>query len=119
MANWRCHFRTGGAISSRRSGASSYQPRTAWYRLWPTPNQGGAVAVSQLVERRESEHKFFFAVAVLFPLLVLAGFGRTYYLKGWFATPPVSALVHLHGALMTLWVVLFMTQVWLISARRI
>ena len=77
------------------------------------------MAVSQLVERRESEHKFFFLVAVLFPLLVLAGFGRTYYLKGLFATPPVSALVHLHGALMTIWVVLFITQVWLISARRI
>lgn len=77
------------------------------------------MAVSQLVERRESEHRFFFLVAVLFPLLVLAGFGRTYYLKGFFATPPVSALVHLHGALMTTWVLLFMTQVWLISSRRI
>jgi hypothetical protein len=77
------------------------------------------VAVNQLVERRESEHKFFFLVAVLFPLLLLAGFGRTYYLKGFFATPPVSALVHLHGVLMTIWVLLFMTQVWLISARRI
>jgi hypothetical protein len=77
------------------------------------------VAVSQLVERRASEHKFFFAVAVLFPLLVLAGFGRTYYLKPFFATAPVSALVHLHGALMAAWVALFMTQVWLISARRI
>jgi hypothetical protein len=77
------------------------------------------VAVSQLVERRESEHKFFFLVAVLFPLLILAGFGRTYYLKGWFATPPISALVHLHGALMTIWIGLFITQVWLISARRI
>lgn len=78
------------------------------------------MAVNQLIERRESERRFFLAVAVLFPLIVLAGFARTYYLKGLFASSPVfSNLVHLHGVLMTTWIVLFVTQVWLISARRV
>jgi hypothetical protein len=78
------------------------------------------MTVNVLVERRVSERRIFAAVATLFPLLVLAGFGRTYYLKPFFASPPVpSMLVHLHGVLMTAWIVLFITQVWLISARRI
>lgn len=78
------------------------------------------MAVNQLIERRQSEHRFFLGVAILFPLIVLAGFARTYYLKGLFAASPVfSNLVHLHGVLMTTWIVLFVIQVWLISARRV
>jgi hypothetical protein len=78
------------------------------------------MAVNVLVERRLSERRFFILVASLFPLVILAGFARTYYLKGLFAGAPVfSNLVHLHGALMSAWVLLFMTQVWLISARRV
>jgi hypothetical protein len=58
--------------------------------------------------------------AVLLPAIVLAGFARTYYLKGLFDTPPLrSSLVHLHGALMTAWVALFITQIWLVSSRRV
>jgi hypothetical protein len=60
------------------------------------------------------------AVAVLFPLIILAGFARTYYLKGLFGTPPLaSMLVHLHGVLMTMWIALFVTQVWLIRSRQV
>ena len=78
------------------------------------------MAVTGLIDRRQSERRFFFLVALLFPLVVLAGFGRTYYLKGFFHSPPVpSTLVHLHGLLMTAWIVLFITQVWLISSRRV
>ena len=58
-------------------------------------------------------------VAILIPILVLIGFARTYYLKGLFGTPALPGLlVHLHGFVMTSWVVLFMTQVWLVAARR-
>lgn len=58
-------------------------------------------------------------MAVFIPVVVLIGFARSYYLKGFFGTPALpSLLVHFHGAVMTAWVVLFMTQVWLISSRR-
>jgi hypothetical protein len=78
------------------------------------------MAVSALGDSRHSERRLFRLVAVLFPLVVLAGFGRTYYLKPLFASPPVpSALVHLHGLLMTAWILLFVTQVWLVSSRRV
>jgi hypothetical protein len=78
------------------------------------------MAVYDLAVRRQFERRFFLLVAVLFPLVILAGFGRTYYLKGLFSSPPVpSTLVHVHAFLMTAWVALFMTQVWLISSRRV
>lgn len=37
-------------------------------------------------------------IAALVPVIVLAGFARTYYLKGFFGNPPLPGLlVHLHG----------------------
>ncbi|HEX8071470.1 MAG TPA: hypothetical protein VF546_16050 [Pyrinomonadaceae bacterium] len=66
-----------------------------------------------------NERRLYGWAAALIPLIVLAGFARTYYLKGLFATPALpSALVHLHGLVMTAWLLLFGAQVWLISARR-
>jgi hypothetical protein len=72
------------------------------------------------VERRLFDRRLYFAIAILFPAIVLLGFARTYYLKGLFATPPLpSGLVHLHGLVMTAWVLLFVVQVRLISTKRI
>jgi len=71
-------------------------------------------------DRRLFDRRLYLAAAILFPLIVLAGFGRTYYLKGVFGTPPLpSRLVHLHGLVMTAWVVLFVVQVRFISSKRI
>ena len=78
------------------------------------------MAVSRLHDPRTSTRRFFLAVAIAFPLIVLFGFARTYYLKGFFDTQPVpSGLVHLHGIVMSAWVLLFIAQTWLISSRRI
>jgi hypothetical protein len=78
------------------------------------------VAVARTLDRRVFDRRLFLVAAIAFPLLVLAGFGRTYYLKAFFAVPPLaSALVHVHGLLMTAWVALFVTQVSLISSRRV
>lgn len=69
---------------------------------------------------RAFDRRLFFAAAVLFPLIVFAGFARTYYLRVLFDGPPIpSSVVHVHGLLMTLWVMLFGTQVWLISSRQV
>jgi hypothetical protein len=62
----------------------------------------------------------YMTTAIVFPLIVIAGFARTYYLRGFFGTPPLpSWIVHAHGLLMTAWVGLFVTQVWFISSRRV
>ena len=77
--------------------------------------------VKALIGQRESERRFSRLVAVLFPLLALAGFARTYYPKAFFHTPPLpSALgTPARALLMTARIVLFVTQVWLISSRRV
>lgn len=78
------------------------------------------MAIRELPDHRAAEHRFFLIVAIGFPLIVLAGFARTYYLKGFFDSPPVpSGLVHLHGLLMSTWVALFIAQTWLISSKRV
>ena len=71
-------------------------------------------------DRRLFDRRFYAAAAVLFPLIVLAGFARTYYLKGVFGTPPLpSMIVHLHGLVMTAWVALFVVQTRMIAANRV
>jgi uncharacterized membrane protein YozB (DUF420 family) len=56
---------------------------------------------------------------MLMPVLVLIGFARTYYLKGVFSGPSLpSLLVHVHGAVMTSWVLLVVVQIWLVASRR-
>lgn len=78
------------------------------------------VRLSRIFSTREFEHRFFFALAVLFPLAVLIGFAPTFYLKPLFNTPAIPrAVVYIHGALMTAWIALFITQVYLISSKRI
>ena len=71
------------------------------------------------LDRRAFERRLYRAAALLFALIVVSGFARTYYLKALFAAPPLTALVHLHGLLMTAWVAVFATQVWLISTTRV
>ena len=67
---------------------------------------------------RATERRFFLAGALAFALFAFIGFARTYYLKGIFGTPALGDLVHLHGVVMTLWVVLFVAQVSLVAANR-
>ena len=76
--------------------------------------------MDNLLERRVFDRRLYLAAAILFPLIVLVGFGRTYYLKGLFGTPPLpSGLVHLHGLVMTAWVALFVVQVRFVSSKQI
>jgi hypothetical protein len=69
---------------------------------------------------RRFDRRLFMAAAIAFPLVVLAGFARSYYMRPFFAAPPIPGpIVHAHGLLMTAWVALFGTQVWLISSKRV
>ena len=76
--------------------------------------------VNQTLPRHLFDRRLFLTAAIGFPLIVLAGFGRTYYFKGLFDAPPLASnLVHFHGLLMTACVALFATQVWFIASKRI
>lgn len=68
--------------------------------------------------RRAVEKRYYIAAAVGSILIVFAGFARTYYLKGFFDSPPLLELVHLHGIVMSLWFVVFLVQVALVASRR-
>jgi hypothetical protein len=50
---------------------------------------------------------------------VLFGFAKTYFLAGMVAAPLPNKLIHIHGALMTLWMVVLFVQTALIAAHRV
>lgn len=65
------------------------------------------------------EHLFFGVIACLLLISVFAGFARTYFLAGFFRAKLPSLLVHVHGALFTLWIALLVTQVALAASGRL
>jgi hypothetical protein len=78
-----------------------------------SPSLGGAPAT------RSFDRLLYLAMGVLAAVVVFVGFSQTFYLREWFDTPPLSALRYAHGALMTFWYALFLTQVLLVTRRRV
>jgi hypothetical protein len=68
---------------------------------------------------RRFERRFYLGASVAFLALVFWTFARTFYLKPFFKTPSLSPLLHIHGAVMTGWVVLLVVQSSLIVAHRV
>ncbi|HXE60608.1 MAG TPA: hypothetical protein VN607_07860 [Gemmatimonadaceae bacterium] len=68
---------------------------------------------------RNRDRWFFTIAAAAAFAIVFGGFARTYYLKSLFSTPALAWLLHLHGALMTSWFVLYFVQTSLIAAHRV
>ena len=78
------------------------------------------------VAHASHDRLFYGGMAVALALTAFSGFARTYYFRLIDGGPlhtvsggPVTGLVHLHGTLFTAWVVLFVVQTALISARRV
>jgi len=77
------------------------------------------MAATPRMPGRVNDRRLYILAAIFIPLIVLAGFARTYYLKPFFATPDLPGrIVHLHGIIMTSWVILFIVQVALVETRR-
>jgi uncharacterized membrane protein YozB (DUF420 family) len=69
---------------------------------------------------------FYGGMAVALGLTVLVGFSATYYLpifadgpKATLSGGPFTPLIHLHGALFTAWMILFIVQTALVAQRRV
>lgn len=78
------------------------------------------MAVNVGVLRRPSDHRLFLAAAVLFPLLILIGYFKSYYFKAFFdASPAANSLIHLHGIMMSVWVIYFVAQIALVRTKNI
>ena len=77
------------------------------------------MAANPRLPTRINDRRLYILAAILTPLIVLAGFARSYYLKPFFNTPDLAGrIVHLHGIVMTAWVLLFVTQISLVATRR-
>jgi hypothetical protein len=71
-------------------------------------------------DSRRAERRFYVGMAGLVTVLVFLGFGPTYYLRPLFRPErALSQVLHLHGFVFTVWVVLFVVQAALVSARRV
>ncbi len=68
---------------------------------------------------RLPERIFFAGMALLLCAVVLIGFSPTYYGAGFLRASLQSPVLHIHGAVFTLWMLLYLTQTALISAKRI
>ena len=65
------------------------------------------------------DNLFFSGMAAVALIVVVVGFARTYFLAGLFRAPLPNLLVHVHGAAFTLWIILFITQISLVTAGRV
>jgi hypothetical protein len=69
--------------------------------------------------RPNFDRRFYLGASLVASGLVFWGFAPSYYLKVIFGSPPLPARLHVHGAIMSSWLILFFIQACLISARRI
>jgi hypothetical protein len=68
---------------------------------------------------RTVERVFYSSMAVLMCVCVYIGFSPTYFQAGMMRAPLPSPILHVHGAVFTLWMLLFVVQVAFISAHRV
>ncbi len=73
--------------------------------------------------RRRIDHRrlrtwFFSGIASTLLLIVLIGFGRTFYLRSFFDVPQIPAYLLWHGAVLTAWFAGLFVQVLLVETRR-
>jgi hypothetical protein len=73
---------------------------------------------SGVLAARRARDPFFVVMSVIVALTVFAGFSQTYFLKPLFATKALTPFFHLHGAVFTAWIILFVTQTALVRAGR-
>lgn len=66
-----------------------------------------------------SDNLFFSGMAVIALITILIGFARSYFLAGLFRAPLPNLLVHVRAVAFTLWIILFITQVSLVTACRV
>jgi hypothetical protein len=82
------------------------------------PNLNAAVRRAHPVNRT-LERIFFGGMAILLCVVVIIGFTPTYFGVGMMRAPLPNTLLHVHGAVFSLWMILYLVQTALISVRRV
>jgi hypothetical protein len=62
--------------------------------------------------------RFYLLISIALAVFVVVGFSRTYYLKVFTQPLPLTPLLHVHAAVFSAWLALFVAQVWLVAAHR-
>jgi hypothetical protein len=62
---------------------------------------------------------FFCGMALAMLVTVFVRFAHSYYSAGIFRAPLPSAIIHLHGAMFSCWILLLVTQTSLVAAGRV
>lgn len=75
-------------------------------------------ALPSLPGRRYDKH-FFSGMAVLMLVIVFVGFAKSYFLAGMFRAPLPNFVVHMHGAVFTLWALTFVAQTSLVASGNV
>ncbi|HEV7489654.1 MAG TPA: hypothetical protein VGO25_02535 [Rhodanobacteraceae bacterium] len=70
-------------------------------------------------QSRNFERRFYVVISLVFVALVFWVFAHSFYLKLLFGTPALPLLLHIHGAVMSGWVVLLAVQSGLVAAHRV
>jgi hypothetical protein len=46
----------------------------------------------------------YFLSGLTITIIMLAGFAKNFYLRAWIGTRPITPMVHVHGLVMTAWI---------------
>lgn len=66
----------------------------------------------------QRENKAFFTAHAALLLVVLVGFGRSFYARPMFLDTPLTRVLAIHGTVLTMWFVLTVVQAWSALAQR-
>jgi hypothetical protein len=78
------------------------------------------MSINSNLIKRPSDRSLFLAAGIAFPLLVLIAYFKTYYFRPFFDVKPItSTIVHLHGIVMSLWVIYFSAQIALVRLKNV
>ena len=83
--------------------------------------QTGTRSISRLrvSTKRGADDIFFTTMSVIMLAIIFMGFASSYFLRGAVFSHLASPLVHLHGAVFSSWIILFVVQSSLVSAGNI
>jgi uncharacterized membrane protein len=71
-----------------------------------------------VANRKPVGGRLYRVIAIISAIVVFVGFSRSYFLRPLFRNTPLELALHLHGAIMTLWFLLFALQVSLVANGR-
>jgi hypothetical protein len=78
-----------------------------------------ATLVAPPVRKNRADDIYFVGISIAMLITVVAGFSRSYFLKGMFLAPLHSTLLHVHGAVFSAWIILFVVQTLLVAGRNL